>query len=804
MGVLFAKTSRQDKFLIKHFSTIALSLFCLSGFTGLCYEICWIRSASQIFGSTTFAVSSVVALFFCGMAAGSRYFGKLSKHYSEPLKIYALLEIGIGIFVLISPHLLSLFEIPYQWLYPTYFQNSIAISLIRIVLIAIIIIPPTFLMGGTLPLFTQFYETADRAESDGAAFLYSINTLGAAVGCIACGFVLLPMVGINSTLLVISLIAQASGLFILYALNKLPSCSSGRSPASAISNRGPIHFTDSTDRGLLYSIIFGTGFCALSYEIIWTRFLALITHNTVYTYTISLTVALLGIAGGSYAAHVRKQSGNNVITLGVVQILTALFVLASLLMPTHVWSWVASSESTVKIVLICTALMLIPSLLSGVSLPLLFECIRHSDFTTGGRVGRALSTNTAGCVAGSLVTGFILLPLLGMQITLVAVTYICLMMGIFLILFLGRHRSLFIKTLTTVLSITAWTYIVYYSDVRLPQSYLANGKDLIDFADGKNSFISVVKRNGDIELEMDRMWQGQKSKGHQIMAAHLPMLLHPAAKDILIVGIGAGQAPGRFLHYDINRLDCVDLESRIPEVLKKYFSAEWLNDPRTSIIVEDGNNYLRNIDKKYDLISVEVGQIFRPQVSSFYNIDFYRNAHRRMNRDGIISQFLPVGFFSEEQLSAVIKTFVSVFPNSTLWYNQYSELILIGSADRNLAISKHAVDVLRKNSRAVTDLFFGYPGSEEHFMNRPEVLAASFLMGSEALSRISAAAPILRDDKPVLEYGTAKTAFSAKRFKKLFDEQHETPRQIIGFTDPDSILKKVVRIQHQNISNGFR
>jgi spermidine synthase len=303
---------------------------------------------------------------------------------------------------------------------------------------------------------------------------------------------------------------------------------------------------------------------------------------------------------------------------------------------------------------------------------------------------------------------------------------------------------------------------------------------------------------------MDRMWQGQKRKGHQIMAAHLPMLLHPEAKDILVVGIGAGQAPGRFLYYDINSLDCIDLESRVPDVVQKHFSAEWLNDPRTHVTIEDGNNYLRNINRTYDLISVEVGQIFRPQVSSFYNVEFYRNAQKRLAKDGIISQFLPVGFFTEEQLNSVIKTFITVFPRSTLWYNRYSELILIGSVDSDLAIRRRGVEVLRKNRQVVADLFFGYPGTEEHFLNKPEVLAASFLMGPQALSRISANAPILSDDRPILEYGTARTRFFPPRFKKLFEDQHESPRQIIGFTDPDSILAVVTDIQHQNIRHGFK
>jgi spermidine synthase len=790
--------------LKQHFHSIALALFFLSGFTGLCYEICWIRSAGQIFGSTNFAVSSVVALFFTGMALGSHYFGSRSKKYLQPLKVYALLEIGIGLFAASSLYLQSIFEIPYHLLYPAYFQNSIVISTIQLLLIALVIIPPTFLMGGTLPLFTEFYEATGSSTSDRLALLYAVNTIGAAFGCLVCGFLLLPLLGVRTTLMVIGILAISCGTYILYALKKENHCPVNEASVVIEEHTESIHFTDPAERALLYAIIFGTGFCALSYEILWTRFLSLITHNTVYTYTISLLTALIGIAIGSYLSHSRSKDDNHVVTLGAVQIVSAIFVLLSFFRPTSMWEWAASSDSPFVVLMTCTNLMLIPSLLSGLSFPLLFDFIRHTDFNTGSRVGRALTINTVGCVSGSMLTGFVLLPFLGMHVTLVITTYLCLMLGIFALVFLDRNLSRRNKAIATVASLSAWGCLIYATDVRLPQDYLAKGKTLIDYVEGKNSFISVTRKNDDIEMEMDRMWQGQKSKGHQIMAAHLPMLLHPSAKDILVVGVGAGQAPGRFLYYDIARLDCVDLESKIPEVLKKHFSADWLNDPRTHFIVDDGNNYLRNIDRKYDLISVEVGQIFRPQVSTFYNVEFYRNARKRLAQDGIISQFLPVGFFTEEQLKSVIKTFITEFPHSTLWYNRYSELILVGSPNRDLAIRKDGVAELRKNKQVVADLFFGYPGAEEHFLNKPEVLAASFLMGPEGLEKISAAAPLLSDDKPILEYGTARTSFSPQRFKKIFEEQHESPRQIIGFADPEPIMGKVTRVQHHYIENSFK
>jgi len=781
--------------MTRQFRLLLLSLLFLSGFTGLCYEICWIRAAGRIFGATAFAVSSVVALFFAGMALGAHYFGNCVQRWKQPLRVYALLEIGIGTGAMLSLPLLTLLEQPYQLLYQAGFQNDSTLALTRLLLIGLIIIPPTFLMGGTLPLFTQFYDTAGKE----LGFLYALNSLGAAAGCLLCGFILLPMLGISSTLLLIGLMAQGTGLLLLYLLKYDPHSVAIPAAVTAFPDRS----FNSTGQALLYPVIFGTGFCALSYEIIWTRFLSLITHNTVYTYTISLLVTLLGISAGSILARLHRPALRHPTALAAAYILNSLFVLLSLLLPTAAWDWAGSSESPVMVLLICLALMFIPALCSGLTFPLLFDLIRQARYSSGKRVGRLLAVNTAGCVAGSLLTGFILLPLLGMHATLLVTTGLCLLLGILVMLFFERGRPWRVRGLIACVSLAAWLCLISTTTVHLPQSYLAKGKKLVDYVEGKNSFISVVQKNGDLTMELDRLWQGKKGTGHQIMAAHLPMLLHPAAQEILVVGIGAGQAPSRFLYYDITRLDCVDIESSLPQVLKKHFQGSWLNDPRVSFIAEDGRTVARYGKRRYDLISVEVGQIFRPQASAFYTLEFYRNAREKLAQDGIIAQFLPVGFFNQDQLKSVIRTFLAVFPHSTLWYNQHAELLLIGSPDRDLAIRAEGVRVLKQNSRVRAELFFGYPGTEEHFLNLPEVLAASFLMGPKTLANISTDAPLLSNDRPVLEYGTARTTYAPQRFKKLFTEQYDSPRSIIKFTDPEAILPKSTRIQEYYLTNGF-
>ena len=447
--------------------------------------------------------------------------------------------------------------------------------------------------------------------------------------------------------------------------------------------------------------------------------------------------------------------------------------------------------------------MFVPSLFSGLSFPLLFNGIKETNLGSGRRVGHALAINTFGCISGAMLTGFILLPALGMQVTLLAVTFLSLCMGLLVITCLATGIPQRIKASAVILCLLIWGLLVTVSGVRLPSDYLANGRELIDFVEGKSTFIAVIKRNNNIKMELDRMWQGQQAKGHQIMAAHLPMLLHPSAKEILVVGVGAGQAPSRFLYHNISRLDCVDLEDRIPPVLKKHFQADWLDDPRTRFIAEDGATYIRNINRKYDLISIEVGQVFRPQASPFYHTEFYQKTRQRLATNGIVVQFLPVGFFTEPHLKSVIKTFISQFPNSTLWYNDYAELLLIGSPDRKLAFNHDSIAALRGNLRVFADLFWGLPGTEEFFLNRPEVLAASFLMGAKTLTEMSKDAEILSDDKPILEYGTARTSYRPQRFKRLFEELHESPQEVIAFTTSLRAVQKATRLQHQYIRNGF-
>ncbi|MFP6648186.1 MAG: fused MFS/spermidine synthase, partial [Pirellulaceae bacterium] len=180
---------------------IAVAAFILSGFLALVYEICWMRQSTLILGSTTFAVSTVLAVFLGGLALGNYFFGRISKHYRQPMRLYANLEIGVGLLVLTSPFLLQFVNSLYASIYDDLTGNLLLLSLLRMGLISICLLPPTILMGGTLPLLCRHFVRESTGILPSISWLYAMNTLGAAVGCAICGFVLIPYVGINISII---------------------------------------------------------------------------------------------------------------------------------------------------------------------------------------------------------------------------------------------------------------------------------------------------------------------------------------------------------------------------------------------------------------------------------------------------------------------------------------------------------------------------------------------------------------------------------------------------------------------------
>jgi spermidine synthase len=742
-------------------NTLAKFCFFLSGFAGLVYEVAWIRKASLIFGSTTWALTTVLAVFFGGMALGSWVFGRWGQRLKQPIRMYAVLEVLIAAAALLSPKLFDLVDGLYgsayrgavqtvtdadglQWL-----ASGAGLSVVRVILVALVLLVPTFLMGGTLPLFCRQFVVSREKISGSIAYLYSLNTIGAAAGAAAAGFILIPRLGVVGAITVAAGISLAVGL-TASALRFAPAQDTPDDLPLASIGAKPFFFS------LVPWLFFTTGMVAVGVEVFWSRFLGLLIRNSVYTYTITLAVVLLGIVIGSLLAGVftsgkRNGFGAKPGTLfGVFQVTSAVAIVVLMFLPANVWQGLGTGLTPIFLLLLPAAI------LSGASFPLANKLVLDNPALSSLSVGRMTAMNTVGGILGAFLAGFVLLPVLGLAKGVLVLTGAGLVAGVVALLRLdcSGKRPAKLNLIMAAGSVLLWVLIPILAGTSLPEDYLQSKGKLVDFVEGSGSTLAVVEVDGSLKLKIDGLWQGSETKGHQIMAAHIPAILHPDPKDILVVGVGVGQTAGRFLMHPINTLDCVDIEREIFPFIAKNFETEWMHDPRVTLVPDDGRTFTNSTSRRYDIVSVEVGQVFRPGVDAFYSKEYYESVRSILKPGGMVAQFVPLGFFDESMFKSTVATFCSVFPEAVLWYNT-QELLLIGSPQGQPQVSLERMFALEQNKPLVEDLAWSQWGGSEFYLNKAGAFLGGYLLGPDQLAHISENVSLFTDDHPVLAYATS-------------------------------------------------
>ena len=639
---------------------IAIVCFFLSGFAGLVYEVSWIRKASLVFGSTTFAVSTVLAVFFLGLACGSYLFGRIGQRTLRPLRLYALIEVGLGLFAMASPYLLDFTESFYGPIYRALAGHAVILFVARGVLVSLVILPPTILMGSTLPLFCRQFVRSDAKVANSVGMLYGVNTLGAAVGCAAAGLFLLPTFGLRLSVQLGAALNILCGIavgLLPITKNQLPQLDRDSGRSTSQSKTVKERFTAAQIP--IAILFFSVGFVVLGSEVLWTRYLRLLTRqNNVYTYTLTLTVVLVGIVLGSFlASRLFDRSTPRARYFGLFQILTGLSVLTVMTLPHTFWAGVKNELGMYFL------LLLPPAILSGASFPLAVRMVVEDASRASIGTGRMAAINTLGGILGSLLIGFVGLPIFGIKFSLLFITGISLLTGFAAWFWIDKTFSPLFRGGAVAGALLIWICIPFASRTQIPADFLADGRQLVAFREGFDGDLAVIRRGEEwIELEIDRWWQGSNLKNQQVVGAHIPMLLHPNPKNALVVGAGTGQTPSRFLMYDINHLDCVDIEPMLFEFIRDHFDSKWMTDERVKLISEDGLNYLNHSDVMYDVIAIEVGQIFRPGIAFFYTADFYHRSRQRLRPGGLLTQLVSTPSLTTDQFRGVIKTFLDAFP----------------------------------------------------------------------------------------------------------------------------------------------
>ncbi|MCY4553910.1 MAG: fused MFS/spermidine synthase, partial [Candidatus Poribacteria bacterium] len=545
---------------MRYIKPIVWLIFIFSGASGLIYQVIWMRQLTLIFGSTVFATSTVLTAFMGGLALGSYYFGrKIDESTQSPLRVYALLEAGIGAFCLVWPLILAALSAIYVLIHRNITSEFYTLSLIRFVLTFGVLLIPSTLMGGTLPVLTRFFVKRLEQLGTNIGILYALNTFGAVIGTVAAGFFLIEALGIRWTLGIgIAINFAVAAIALVLARKALTIEDASSQPEILVEDKTLSPATQSTESRkpkaeshLVLWAIGISGFCALAYEVLWTRIMVFFLGSTTYAFATMLAAFLFGIALGSMLlARWVDRIKQPVAIFGIIQLGIGLFAL--ILMPAFevLYGMSSALQSTFGAsrfwtFFSCFLVMCLPTFLMGASFPLVTKIYTGSARQLGKSIGNVYAVNTVGSILGAFCAGFILIPILGIRPSIVLTVALNSGIGCLLILksrwqtetgkaFLqgiGIGMPILNAGLAVILLLTVNQSLFLKSAIFKTQR---PGDTLVDYNEEVDATVTTLKDDeGVYRLYVDTNQAADASRwdspSHRVIA-HLPLLLHPRPK----------------------------------------------------------------------------------------------------------------------------------------------------------------------------------------------------------------------------------------------------------------------------------
>jgi spermidine synthase len=789
---------------------LALICFLASGASGLIFQVIWSRTFSLVFGTTTLAISTVVAAFMAGLALGSFLAGKLADRIKDPLRAYALAELGVGLLALALPAIISSFDSLNSWAYQQFPGNFAVISLIRFVASAAVILLPTTMMGATLPLLSRYFvQTKSEHNRVGGRVgsLYAINTLGAVLGTFFGGFVLLPQLGLNATnrLAAMTNIALAAAVGLAYLVRRRHArqaaelaqyehddaeldalLSDVQSPAAQ-----PIPISPRTRRAAIIAFGF-SGASAMIYQVVWSRALAMNIGSSVYSFTIVLVTFLVGLAGGAaIVGRMSQRSQNPVGWLAMVHLTIAVSVALSHLLIDqlpYVYLFLSDggrmqADAVLWRQFLLTALTILPATLAmGGVFPLTIRVVSSGLDRVGRDVGNAYSINTIGAIAGSFLAGFVVIPLLQMQpgIYLAA----CINLAIAAVMAaLARWPRRLQLTLASIAScgiafgplLPGWNPYTLSVGLFRPtvarQAMAAGGKwhtpDLVFYRDGLSTTVTVeqwsakhfsLKNNGKVDASTG------DDMPTQIAVGLLPILLHPdvprITPKVALIGLASGVTAGAALQYPLDTLHVIELEPAIIEASRffEHVNNRPLQDPRVRMITDDGRNFLQATNKRFDVIINEPSNPWLTGVSNLFTKQYFQVAKSRLRKGGVFCTWAQMYELAPRRIKSIYRAFTEVFP----YVYAFSATTL--SSDTFLLGSERPLTIDLQRLERVYAIASVNQEMARAKIPTPHDLMALALLGPEGARAFVVGAEANTDDNAIVEFAAPRDLYNHKRY----------------------------------------
>jgi spermidine synthase len=736
-----------------------LLLFIGSGCAALIYEVVWFQLLELVIGSSAVSIGVLLGTFMGGMCLGSLLLPRIAPPDAHPLRLYAYLELGIGIVGLVVLVAMPLIG----GAYTAWAGGGVVGLLLRGLVAAICLLPPTMMMGATLPAMSRWVEATPRGVS-WLGFFYGGNTAGAVVGCLLAGFYLLRVHDVAfATYVAVALNVAVAAIALLIAR-----ATPVEPPAAA-----PATFVMMSGRTVVYLVVALSGLTALSSEVLWTRTLSLLIGATTYTFSLILAVFLAGIGlGSSVAAALARTLERPRVALAWVQLsLCAAMAWTSYIVTESLPYWPVNpsivTDFWFQFQLDLTRVLfavLPPSILWGATFPLALASVANRDEDPARLVGGVYAANTLGAIVGSLGSSLLLTIWLGTQKAQQLMILIAAAAGLMLLL-RERVSAVAIGVATVIASLLALSVqpvpgilVAYgrYAVTQLGQS------DIIYVGEGWNASVAVSERpNGVRNYHNAGKVQASSEPQDmrlQRMLGHLTTLIPKDPKKVLVIGCGAGVTAGAVsIEPRLESQIIAEIEPLVPRVVSEYFSEHnfaVVQNPKVTVHIDDARHYLFTTDETFDAITSDPLDPWVKGAAMLYTREFFELVKAHLNPGGVVTLFVQLYESNTEAVKSEIGTFFEAFPNGMIFANTYNgqgyDLVLLGQIEPTTIDIDEMEERLQRPEYApiaqslreigmysAVDLFATYAGSARDYegwlkdaeINRDRNLRLQYLAG---------------------------------------------------------------------------
>ncbi|HEX3718380.1 MAG TPA: fused MFS/spermidine synthase [Verrucomicrobiae bacterium] len=777
-----------------------LILFFCSGATALVYEVVWSKYLALLFGSTIQAQTVVLAVFMGGLAVGNKAFGRFADRTRHPLRLYGCLEVAIGVYAFLFSLLYRAADAIFASVGSMVLDRPVFLLLLKGALSIALLLGPTILMGGTFPILAAWLQKNTMDAGRVSARFYSINSLGAVFGAGLTGFWLVEWLGLRTTMDFSALVNVAIGLAAIaigtthQANATATNQSSGPPPANGQSQAPAAIFR------LACIMVALTGGVSMGLEVLASRCLCLIFGASLQVFSIVLMAFILGIGiGSSIVASPRFKRLHGETTavflmLGASLLIGLVVFNIENLVAVYLTAETGLSRSLMgyryhqmlaAIMSICV--LGLPAGALGAVLPLSIRIASETSDLLGDRVGRLVTWNTLGAVVGSLLTGFVLMPEIGLRGSFTTLAVVLALVGIWIaiarcrpsVVAAGAAVALFV-IITSFHGSEGWRYIFSAGIFRPPKETgfsmaellgRTNNVQLEFYEDAADATVSVerFKNDNDFALRIDGKVDAS-AKGDaatQLLLAYLPLMANPGSKDVFCFGMGSGITAGATLNYPIDHLTVA--ENCAPVLRAARLFDPWnngvLTNSRARIYHEDARTVMKLSPQKYDVIISEPSNPWMVGVASVFTREFYQSAASHLKPGGIIAQWFHSYEMDDRNVDVVLRTFGSVFHNMEIWDVDFGDIVLLGSEQpwrSDTIVYGHAFDLEGVRKRLAT---IG--------LKTPEEILARRMASQRTAFAIAGSGPLQADDTPFLEYAAPRTFYLRLHTSHLqgFDER---------------------------------